>query len=50
MGCPTEDERDAEFAKLYKLPEITIFNDELLCNSDFLNGLDDSVGCTKIIE
>ncbi|AIL65187.1 Leucine--tRNA ligase [Rickettsiales bacterium Ac37b] len=39
FGCPAHDERDMEFAKLYKLPIITVVEDNKITNSDFLNDL-----------
>lgn len=39
MAVPAHDERDAEFAAIYKLPVISVYEDERVVNSDFLNGL-----------
>ncbi|HEY5259032.1 MAG TPA: leucine--tRNA ligase [Rhabdochlamydiaceae bacterium] len=40
MAVPAHDERDLEFAHVYKLPVISVIEDDRAVASDFLNGLD----------
>ena len=39
MGVPAHDERDFEFATIYKLPIVPVYEGETVIESDFLNGL-----------
>lgn len=39
MGVPCGDTRDAEFAKTHLLATIHIYQDNIMINSDFLNGM-----------
>ncbi|WP_341789308.1 leucine--tRNA ligase [Rickettsia endosymbiont of Polydrusus tereticollis] len=51
FGCPAHDERDYELATNMGLPiKQVINNDDILINSDFLNGLTASDAKQKVIE
>ncbi len=56
FACPSEDERDFDFAAKYNLPIIEVFakneteNNPKIINSDFLNGLTSSEAKKKIID
>ncbi len=59
MAVPGHDARDFEFAQKFKLPirrvlesaeDLPFEGDGILCNSDFLNGLNKAQAITKMIE
>ncbi len=56
FACPSEDERDFDFAIKYNLPIIEIFdksnneNDPKIINSDFLNGLTSKEAKKKVVD
>ena len=49
MAVPAHDERDLEFAKVYKLPVIPVIEDDKMTASDFINGLDIETAKKSII-
>ncbi|WP_323722440.1 leucine--tRNA ligase [Candidatus Fokinia crypta] len=50
FGCPAHDERDFEVAKAHSFPVISVIQDEMMINSDFLTGLSIKDARNRIIK
>lgn len=50
MGVPAEDERDAEFAHIYGIPTLPVYEDEKLVNSEKYNGLRSEEAKSRILQ
>ena len=50
MSVPGHDDRDKEFAEKYKLPIISVYENELTINSGEFDGLEMNVAKEKIVD